>query len=251
MIKTIIIDDEINAREFLEKLLSRYFPNKFLVLHKADCVDEGILAIERFSPEIVFLDIQMPNKNGFALLKHFKSVDFEVIFTTAHKDFAIDAIKCSALDYLLKPINYIDLLESVKRYEQKREQDQKTERINVLLENLGNDHSHFNRIVLPTESGYEFVKPNSILYCQADSNYCKVVFTNGKHLVLAKTLKYMEGILSPSVFFRIHKSYIVNLNYIVQFDKSSELKVRLNNGEQLPVSIRKKEEFINVVLQKK
>ncbi len=251
MIKTIIIDDEINAREFLEKLLSRYFPNKFLVLHKAESVDEGILAIERFSPEIVFLDIQMPNKNGFALLKHFKSVNFEVIFTTAHKDFAIDAIKCSALDYLLKPINYIDLMETVKRYNQKRDLHQQNERVSVLLENLCNDNPRFNKIVLPTETGFEFIKPNSILYCQADSNYCKIIFTDGKQLVLAKTLKHMEGMLSNELFFRIHKSFIVNLNYILQFDKTNEFQVRLTNGEHLPVSIRKKEEFINVVLQKK
>jgi len=251
MIKTIIIDDELNAREFLEKLLVRYFPNKFLILDKCDSVDKGIEAIEKYNAEIVFLDIQMPNKNGFELFKHFKKVDFEVIFTTAFKDFAIDAIKCSALDYLLKPINYIDLLETVKRYEDKRSGRNSQERISLLLENLGNDNLNFSKIVLPTENGYEFIKPNTILYCQADSNYCKIIFIDGKQLILSKTLKYIEDILPRELFFRIHKSYIVNLNFIVQFDKTNDLFVRLSNGEQLPVSIRKKEEFINAVVQKK
>lgn len=118
MIKTIIIDDEYNAREFLEKLLLRYFPNKFLILAKCESVDDAILAIEKFNPEIVFLDVQMPNKNGFELFKDLKEINFEVIFTTAHSEFAIEAIKRSALDYILKPINYIDLLGAVTRYEE-------------------------------------------------------------------------------------------------------------------------------------
>ena len=115
MIKTIIIDDEHNSREFLEKLLNRYFPNKFLIIAKCESIDEAVLAIESGEPKLVFLDIQMPNKNGFELFKIIKNITFEVVFTTAHSEFAIDAIKCSALDYLLKPINYIDLLEFIKR----------------------------------------------------------------------------------------------------------------------------------------
>lgn len=250
MIKTLIIDDELNAREFLEKLLSRYFPNKFLVVATCDSVDDAVIAIEEYNPEIVFLDIQMPNKNGFELFKSLKKINFEVIFTTAYKDFAIDAIKCSALDYLLKPINYIDLLDTVKKYEQKKENISQ-ERISLLIENLGNDSSSFNKIALPIDNGFEFIKSSSILYCQADSNYCKIVFVDGKFLILSKTLKYIEDILPKEIFFRIHKSYLVNLNYIVKFDKTNELFVKLSNGKQLPVSIRKKEEFINVIIQKK
>jgi len=251
MIKAIIIDDELNAREFLDKLLQRYFPSKFLVMAQCDSVDSGIEAIEQYSPDIVFLDIQMPNKNGFELFKNFKKIDFEVIFTTAYKDFAIEAIKCSALDYLLKPINYIDLLEAIKRYEEKASVHQSQQRISLLLENLGNDTLNFNKVVLPTENGYEFIKPNTILYCQADSNYCKIVFIDGKQLVLSKTLKHVEEVLPAEVFFRIHKSYLVNLNYITKFDKTNELFIRLTNGEQLPVSTRNKEKFINAVIQKK
>ena len=119
MIKTIIVDDEFNAREFLEKLLHRSFPNRFLVLTKCESVDEAVIAIEKFNPELIFLDVQMPEKNGFELFKEIKSINFEVIFTTAHSEFAIDAIKCSALDYLLKPIAAIDLIDTIKKYDSK------------------------------------------------------------------------------------------------------------------------------------
>jgi two-component system, LytTR family, response regulator len=251
MIRTIIIDDEYNAREFLEKLITRYFPNKFLVLDKCESVDEAILSIEKYNPELVFLDVQMPNKNGFQLFKELNKVKFEVIFTTAHSEFAIDAIKCSALDYLLKPINYIDLLETIKKYDDKQHKASQGEKLKLLLENIDTGGSEFNKIALPTESGFELLKTNAILYCEADSNYCKIVCLDGKNITLSKTLKYIEELLPNSIFQRIHKSYLVNLNYVTRFSKTNELLVELCNGETLPVSVRKKDEFINAIIQKK
>ncbi|PKB15490.1 LytTR family DNA-binding domain-containing protein [Flavobacterium sp. 5] len=251
MIKTIIVDDEYNAREFMEKLLNRYFPDKFLVLDKCENVDEAIISIEKFNPELVFLDVQMPNKNGFQLFKELNKVKFEVIFTTAHSEFAIDAIKCSALDYLLKPINYIDLLETIKKYDEKLNKASQSDKLKLLIENIDIGGSEFNKIALPTESGYELVKVSSILYCEADSNYCKIVCLDGKKIVLSKTLKYIEELLPKSIFQRIHKSYLVNLNYITRFNKTNELLVELCNGETLPVSVRKKDDFINAIIQKK
>lgn len=251
MIKTLIIDDEFNAREFLERLLMRYFPNKFLIIAKCESVDEAILAIEKFNPELVFLDIQMPNKNGFQLFKELKTINFEVIFTTAHSEFAIDAIKCSALDYLLKPINFIDLVETVKKYDNRMHKASQQEKLMLLIENLDTGNSAYNKIALPTETGFELVKTNAILYCEADSNYCKIVCLDGRKIVLSKTLKFIEDLLPTSIFQRIHKSYLVNLNYVTRFNKTNELLVELTNGETLPVSIRKKEEFINAIIQKK
>lgn len=251
MIKTIIVDDEFNASEFLEKLLLRYFPDKFLVLEKCESVDDAILAIEKFNPELVFLDVQMPNKNGFQLLKELKTINFEVIFTTAHSEFAIDAIKCSALDYLLKPINYIDLLETVKKYDDKQNNASQQERLLLLIENIDIGNSQYNKIALPTETGFELIKTNSILYCEADSNYCKIVCLDGKKIVLSKTLKFIEELLPTAIFQRIHKSYLVNLNYVTRFNKTNDLLVELANGESLPVSIRKKEDFINAIIKKK
>ena len=251
MIKTIIVDDEHNAREFLEKLLTRYFPDKFLVLASCESVDVAILAIDKFNPELVFLDVQMPNKNGFQLFKEVKSIHFEVIFTTAHSEFAIDAIKCSALDYLLKPINFIDLLETIKKYDSKLSKASQQEKLMLLIENIDSGVTEFKKIAFPTESGFELIKTNSILYCEADSNYCNIICIDGKKITISKTLKYVEELLPASVFQRIHKTYLVNLNYVTRFNKTNELIIELSNGQSLPVSVRKKEDFINAIIHKK
>lgn len=251
MIKTLIVDDEFNARELLEKLLSRYFPDKFLVVAKCESVDESICAIDQFQPHLVFLDIQMPDKNGFQLFKELKKVNFEVIFTTAHSEFAIEAIKLSALDYLLKPINYIDLLEAVKKFENKVDKLSQFDKFALLIENLDYGNAELSKIAFPTEHGFELVKINSILYCEADSNYCTIVCLGGKKITLSKTLKHVEELLPSSIFQRIHKSYLVNLNFVKRFTKSNELLIELANGETLPVSVRQKENFINAIVQKK
>lgn len=251
MITAIIIDDEKNAREFLNKLINRYFEKTIFVLQKCDSVKTGVDAIKHHNPDIVFLDIQMPEENGFELFKYFDNINFEIIFTTAYKDYAIDAIRHSALDYLLKPINYIDLVSSIKRFETQRDTFNRQEKISMLLENLSSDNNSFNKIALPTQSGYELLKLNSILYCQSDNNYCKVICVDGKEFLLSKTLKYVEELLASKLFLRIHKSFLVNLNYIKKFDKIDDLKVTLTSGVQLPVSIRKKEHFLNAILNKK
>lgn len=250
MIKTLIVDDEVNAREGLAQLLTRYFPQKFWVMAQCGSVEEGIAAVEQFKPELVFLDIQMPNQNGFELIKHFKRVPFEVIFTTAHSHFALEAIKCSALDYLLKPINYLDLADALKRLEDRKYHESRHDRISLLLENVQQQPSQFNRIVLPTATGFAFIAPSTILYAQGDSNYCRIKMADGKEILLSKTLKHLEDLLPNELFFRIHKSYIVNLNAIVQFSRNQDLFVLLHTGEQLPVAVRKKEEFIHAVLSK-
>lgn len=249
MIKTILVDDEFNSREFLDKMLTNYFPNKFLVLAKCQCVDEAKIAIAEHQPELVFLDIQMPDKNGFQLLKELNKVNFEIIFTTAHAQFGIDAIKQGALDYLLKPINFTELAESVKKYESKIQKASVFEKFSLLVENLDAGESNYKKIAFPTENGFELLKVNSILYCEADSNYCKVVCLGGKKIILSKTLKFVEEMLPSNVFQRIHKSYLVNLNYVNRVNKTNELMVHLATGETLPVSTRQKENLINAILK--
>jgi two-component system LytT family response regulator len=249
MIKTLIIDDEHNARELLQKMLSRYFPGKFLVCQLCESVDEAIQAIEQFQPELIFLDIQMPGKNGFDLLKELKSIDFEVIFTTAHSEYAIEAIKRSALDYLLKPINYIDLLEAVNRFEQKKNKQLEQNQLAVLLENMDGGETAHKKIAIATESGFEFLKFNSIIYLEAQSNYTKFHLLNNQNLVTSKTLKHFDELLPTELFFRTHKSFLVNLNFIKRFTKIDELVIELATGQKLPVSIRKKDEFISKISQ--
>lgn len=251
MINCIIIDDELNARNYLQKLINRHFSKKIIILDVCDSVQAGVKAINTHNPDIVFLDIQMPNENGFELFKYFDSVNFEVIYTTAHKDYAIDAIRYSALDYLLKPINFIDLLSAIKRFEQQKSEFIQHEKISLILENLSVDDKEFNKVALPTQYGYKLIKLNSILYCQSDSNYCKVYCIDGQEILLSKSLKYVEEKLANDLFFRTHKSFLVNLNYIIKYDKGDDLKITLTNGVELPVSVRKKEQFLNAILQHK
>jgi len=247
MIKALIIDDEVPAQSLLEKTLNRYFPNKFNIVEKCTSVDLAVLAIKKFEPDLVFLDIQMPGKNGFELFEYFKVIKFEVIFTTAYNQFAIQAIKKSALDYLLKPINHIDLSDAIKKFEKKNERDFAQKRLSLLLENLNVGEQNVNKIAFPTIEGFEFIHTNQILYCKAESNYCSIKKIDGITNMATKTLKYVEEIL-PKNFVRIHKSYVLNLNFVVRYHKSNK-EVELTNGEKLPVSFRKEEEFLNAILQ--
>lgn len=248
MIKTVIIDDEINARNLLEKTLDRYFPNKFNIVEKCDSVDSGVLAIKKYEPELVFLDIQMPEKNGFDLFKAFDTINFEVIFTTAFNQFAIKAIKRSALDYLLKPINHLELAAAVKKFEKKNEGNSAQKKLTLLLENLNVNDQNVSKIAFPTLDGFELIHTNQILYCKAESNYCCIKKIDGSTKMAAKTLKYVEEILPDTIFKRIHKSHVINLNYVVRYHKANK-EIELTNGEKLPVSFRKEEEFINAILQ--
>ncbi len=248
MIKAVIIDDEINAQNLLEKTLDRYFPNKFIIVQKCNSVDSGVLAIMDHEPDLVFLDIQMPEKNGFELFKYFEVVKFEVIFTTAYNQFAIKAIKRSALDYLLKPINHLDLSDAIKRFENRIEGSFAQKKLSLLLENLNVNDQNVSKIAFPTLEGFELIHSNQILYCKAESNYCCIKKIDGIKKTVTKTLKYVEEILPATTFKRIHKTYIINLNYLVRYNKANK-EVELTNGEKLPVSFRKEEEFINAILQ--
>jgi two-component system LytT family response regulator len=247
MIKTIIVDDENNASEFLEKMLHRYFPNKFYVCGLFETVDDTITGIETYQPDLVFLDIQMPNKNGFELFKEIKEINFEVIFTTAHSEYAIEAIKRSALDYLLKPINYIDLLGAVTRYENKSKKESQQKQFNVLLENIDTGDVAHKKMAISTDTGIEFVKYNSIIFLEAQNNYTKINLIDGTSIIASKTLKYFEELLPSELFFRIHKTYLVNMNFVKRFFKIDDFLVELTTGTKLPISLRKKNDFITAI----
>ncbi|NJW51383.1 LytR/AlgR family response regulator transcription factor [Salinimicrobium oceani] len=248
MIKAVIIDDEINAQNLLEKTLNRSFPNRFNIVEKCNSVDAGVRAIKEYEPELVFLDIQMPEKNGFELFRYFDVVNFEVIFTTAYNQFAIKAIKRSALDYLLKPINTLELSEAVKKFENKNKGSFAQKRLTLLLENLNVNDQQVNKIAFPTVEGFELIHSNQILYCKAESNYCSIKRIDGYTKMATKTLKYVEEVLPENSFLRIHKTYVINLNYVVRYHKANK-EVELTNGEKLPVSFRKEEEFIHALIQ--
>ena len=248
MIKVVIIDDEVTAQNLLEKTLERSFPNKFNIVEKCNSVDSGVSAIKKYEPELVFLDIQMPEKNGFELFRYFDAINFEVIFITAFNQFAIKAIKRSALDYLLKPVNPQELSDAIKKFDNKNKGNFAQKRLTLLLENLNVNDQQVSKIAFPTVDGFELIHSNQILYCKAESNYCTIKQISGHTKMATKTLKYVEEVLPAHSFIRIHKTYVVNLNYVVRYHKTNK-EVELTNGEKLPVSFRKEEEFINAILQ--
>lgn len=250
MIKAIIIDDELHAREYLERTIERYFSNKILLFASCKNIEEGIESIEKFNPDAVFLDINMQNESGFDLLQKIPKIEFEIIFTTAHSEFAIDAIKWSALDYLLKPINHFELASTIKRFEKKLHNKIEFDRFRLLIENISSDDQSNAKIAFPIENGFKIVKINSILYCQSDINYTKIFLNNGTSFMLSKTLKFIEELLPSATFLRVHNSYLVNFNYVSYFSRSIDSYVELANGLKIPVSTRKKDDVIQKITNK-
>jgi two-component system LytT family response regulator len=247
MIKCIIIDDEKMAREAFEKIINLYFKEKLLVIDKAGSVRDGVALIHKHNPDIVFLDIEMPNENGFKLFEYFDHYHFEVIFTTAYKHYAIEAIKYAAIDYLLKPINFIDLRDAIYRFNEKQQIQSRNERMETLLANLSAGVSIKSKVALPTLAGYQMENINNIIYCQADINYTNVFTAKNEKIVVCKTLKIIEEILPTEYFFRIHKSYLVNLNYIKKYAKTDGHFVILENEERLDVAVRRVDDFLKAI----
>jgi two-component system LytT family response regulator len=194
--------------------------------------------------------VQMPNEKGFKLFDYFPVVDFDVIFTTAHKEFAIEAIKHAAQDYLLKPISHIDLSDAFKRLDKKNQRRNLTPDIERVIEHYNADPFKFGKIALATDKGYVLEKVGNILYAEAQGNYTKIHTFDHRNILVSKTLRIIEEMLPVESFFRIHKSYLVNLNYLTKYDKSVGLFVELINGMKLPVSVRNNTELINVITSK-
>lgn len=232
----IIIDDEKRARVTLQLLLKEYCPNITIV---ADCenLPEGIKAIRKHRPTIVFLDIEMPGHSGLELLDFFdeNEIDFSIIFTTAYNQYAIQAFKFSAIDYLLKPINPTQLVEAIKRLEKNI---QKIENLQALKENILKEN--ITKIAVPSGSSLIFIDTTKISYIKGEGAYSEVFCNNGtKHLV-SRNLKNFEDILCvDNRFLRVHKSYIVNLEQVVSFNKSDGGSLTLEDKNQIPVSPEK------------
>ena len=248
MIKAIIIDDEAHARESLTNVIHQYC-QEITVIGSGENVADAIALINRFSPDIVFLDIDLPNGNGFTLFEHITLPNFETIFTTAYEEYAIKAFRVAALDYLTKPIDFRQLIEAVERFRTKQKVELKEQRIELLLENLSNKPTEFNKLVLPDYDGYTLIKVSDIIYCKADGSYTEIYLLNGKTITTSKLLKVVEELLPSQTFYRIHKSYVVNLNLIKRYNKSEGHQVLMENNTLLDVSDRNKKEFIERLVQ--
>jgi two-component system LytT family response regulator len=243
-IKVIVIDDEKGARESLHNLIDKYCP-QIEVAAKASNIDEAFKLINELSPQLIFLDIEMPNGNGFDLLQKFDSINFDIIFTTAYDHYAIKAIKYSAIDYLLKPIDIDDLKNAVERVVKK--QKDKTIQNEQLLSLLSNIKPEQNdkKIALHDGDGLTFVRLKEIIRCESDGNYTSIILEGNKRIVTSKTLGEYEELFSNENFFRVHRSHLIHLHHIKKYIKGEGGYVLMSDGSQVEVSRRKKQEFLD------
>lgn len=238
MIRAVIIDDIPEARKVLQADLENYCVN-IQVVGEAEGVVSGAKIINELKPDLVFLDIQMQDGTGFDLLEILPDPNFKLIFTTASDEYAVKAFKFSAVDYLLKPIDPDELMDAVSKVEQ---QDQPTDRIGLLRENFNQP----KRIALNTLDKIHIVEVGEILRCESNVNYTQFYFTDGSKLLVTKTLKEFDKLLSDHYFIRVHQSHLINARFIKEFTKSDGY-IFMKDGTKVPVSTRKKQVLMEMI----
>jgi two-component system LytT family response regulator len=243
MIKAILLEDEQHSRQLLYEMLTEHFKN-IEVLAVCENTEDAAIAIARHHPDLVISDIELDNNSVFDMLQSLRSIDFEVIFTTAHEKYALQAIKFSALDYLLKPFGLDDLTNAINQYQIKLNKRQSARQFEVLFHNLKGLQNDTKKIALPTLNGLQVVSLKDIVRCQAEANYTIFFFGLAKKMVVTKSLKEFEDLLVDYDFIRVHNSHLINLNHIVKYTKGEGGVVAMSDGSEVDVSRRKKEEFL-------
>lgn len=238
MVRAIIIDDELQSRKTLKALINRYTDDIDIVCD-ADSVANGVAAIKEANPQLVFLDISMPDGDGFDVLDKCNYENFEVIFTTAYDEYTIKALRVQAVDYLLKPINISELQNAVNSA------------VNKIMHNLQYVNNVDNnsvlllqkKIAIPAAKGVSFIDLNDIIYLAANGSYTNIVCVNDINILSSKPMKEYENILPSKIYFRTHHSYIVNLNYVKQFHREDGNYILMDNNFEVALSRRKKQDF--------
>ena len=241
-LNTVIIDDEPNARENLQILINEYCPS-LNVVGMASNVNQGKILINQFHPDLVFLDIAMPGGDGFSLLKSYDNRDFTVVFTTAHSEHALKAFKADAIDYLQKPIDIDDLQKaSNKALKYSAIPTTAVEGEQVTTED------EIEKISLPTRSGYVFIENKNILYFKANENYTEIHLDDGTKVLSSKTIKRYEEKVNPHIFYRVHKSFIINRhNHLKELSRQMGNFAVMSNGDNIPIARRRLTDFLNEI----
>jgi two-component system, LytTR family, response regulator len=246
MIRAIIVEDEKMSRETLRRLLGKYCP-EVEVVAEADGYRKGVEEIRIHHPDVIFLDIQMPDGSGFRLLEEFEEIDFEIIFTTAFDQFAIKAIKYSALDYLLKPVIPHDLEEAIARVAKKKAEKAKSKNLEFISKGSEFPDEKGQKIILSTAEMIHVINVEDIVRCESDNYYTYYFFIDGRKLLISKTLKENEDLLSPYNFIRPHKSHLVNIRYIKSFVRQDGGYILMTDGTRIPVSRRKRDKMMEII----
>lgn len=248
-ISVFIVDDEPRAIESLKKTFADFLPN-VIVLGSANAVDEAYEGICQLNPQLVFLDIEMGSQNGFDLLEKFDTINFHVAFVTAHEEFALKAIKFSALDYIIKPAGISDLKTLVNKVDQVPKQNSENLKVKQMFGNFLTQDKNEHKITVAISEGYEFIKVSDIYYLKADGSYTIFCLKDGKKLTTSKSLKFFESILDGYGFFRIHNSTLINIKYIKRISKAAGGSVIMEDKEEFSISKSRKDEFMEMLALK-
>lgn len=245
MLTAIIIDDEIQSINYLKGLLNDTF-NDVQIIAQTQSAKEGVELIESMKPDVVFLDIQLQTTTGFEVLSQLRNRNFALIFTTAYEQYALKAIKFAAIDYLLKPIDKIELIEAINKVKNNRDDSKMQKSISVFLDNI--DKTKRQKLAISTTSSIIVVVITDILYCEADGPYTYFYIKGGNdRIISSRHLKEYEDLLSEHNFFRVHKSYLINVKEVKQYLKSDGGRVLLSNGAKLEVSDKRKEDLMKIL----
>lgn len=243
-IRVVIVDDDLKSIESLQTLFNEFCP-EFEVIGTANNIEAGAREILMKQPNIVFLDVEMPGGTGFDLLKILNKRNFEVIFITAHNKYAINAIKHSALDFLLKPFEVKEFLETIQKIKLNGKND--STRYDVLLENI--NHHTPKKLVVSSSKGYEYIPVDNIIRIESERSYARIFLANGRVIMVSKCLNDYQNMLDDKTFFRIHNSHLINLNHVVMYVRNDGGYVEMTDNAKIPISRSKKDLFINVMQQ--
>jgi two-component system, LytTR family, response regulator len=244
-VRAVIVDDEISVRETIHRMVELYCSHVEIV-GEADGVRSGFDTIIRTQPDVVLLDIQLVDGTGFELLQQFSSYHFKIIFVTAHNDYALQALKCSALDYLLKPVDPDDLCAAFEKAKKTLQHDHLYTQLQTLLSNFSATPKEVKNLILKTAESIYVVQISDIIRCESMDNYTQFFLKDGKKLLVSKTLKEYDELLQSCRFFRVHQSHLINLNYLERYDKREGGTLVMKDKSSIPVALRKKDKLFQL-----
>lgn len=249
MYQTIIIDDNQLARKGLRRMLEQNF-EEIEIMGEADSVASGLSLINEFEPDLVFLDIEMPDGTGFLLLEQLPKVNFKVVFTTSYSDYAITAFKYSAFDYIVKPVLLENVRSTINRIKEIPVMVER-QQLELLQKNLSRSKEEDPTIALPDINGFSIIKVKDIIRCEGERNYSRIFFIDGKSVLISRTLLEFDNMLIAHGFFRIHRSHLISLRNVNRYLKSDGGVIEMIDKTQLPVSPKFKDELLNRLLYNK
>lgn len=246
MLRIIIVDDEENVREALEQLIRLYHSN-ITICASCDSLSSAVLAIKQHQPDILLLDIEIGTERGFDIFKQFPQPEFKVIFITAYQQYAVQAFRFAALDYLLKPVDPDLLSEALKKTSDVIDRKKIAVKINSFLHNMDDISKDFKKIVLKTADTIHLVNLRDIMYCEADKSYTNFYLEDKSRIMVSHTMGEYEELFNDYGFFRIHQSFLLNLNYFKRYEKGDGGKAILKDNTSLPVATRKKDQLLQLL----